>query len=160
MTVLRNFGRYVNGNPLREFVFGFCLVFGLIWGAYGAYKVAEDLYYRTATADNFFDYKSVEFVKQEDTALIFASTRVSKASYPVLWNDILKCGDGTTYRFYSSQGSRDNEPKVFVDYRTVTWDYVEPFPRGKVCKLESQITMDVRGYGKSQEVVSKPFRVK
>jgi len=150
----------IQGSPIAEFVFGFGIVLGTIWLAFGAFNVAEGAWYRSRPASDFFNYESVEYVKTDGNTLVFASNRIIKRSSPIDWNDVLFCDDGEEYHFYSNQESGSDNPKLALDYRTVTWNYTEPIPMGRSCYLESQITMTVKGYPKKQVITGDNFKLK
>lgn len=108
----------------------------------------------------FFEYKSVEFVKRDGDMLVFESNSIVRRSYPTLWNDILRCEDDTEFKFSSVQNTTSAAPKVRTEFKAIRWDYSEPFPIGKTCYLESTIKMDVDGIVKTQKLDSKPFKIK
>lgn len=132
---------FIQGTPLLEFALGFVIVLGAIWGGYGAFTVAKDIYYASRPYTDFFNYRSVSYIERDGESLVFASTRIVKRADPIVWVDVLFCDNGRSYRFYSSQPSESNEPKLATEYRTVEWGYNSPFPIGRTCYLESQVTM-------------------
>lgn len=158
MRILNRIGKSINGNPLREWLFGFFLIFGGIWLSFAVFNQIEDMYYRTTPASRYFNYRSVEYVRRDGDSLVFASDRVVQSESPMVWNDVLECGNSKyELRYTSNQETKDITPKAFTEYRKVQWDYTKPFPVGRTCVLTSQITMTVHGFAKSQDVVSKPF---
>ena len=102
-------------------------------------------------------YKKTEFVRIDGKSLVFKSTSKIKQSYPILWNDILRCKDGSEYRFTSVQNATATSPTVKTTFKTTNWDYNEPFPLGKTCYLKSTIMMDVEGVLKRQIIQTEDF---
>lgn len=120
-----------------------------------------DIYLYLSPRTNFFDYQKVAYVKhdQDQDTLIFTSTSVIKQSYPIKWNDILRCSDGEDYHFTSSLDNSEAKPVTRQEYRTLPWNYNEPFPVGQTCYLESTITMNVEGHDKTQVYIGEKFKV-
>ena len=145
--------------PVLQFLLGFVLVLGIIWGSFGIYTLGVNFYYKTQPRENFFDYQKVEYVKRDGNSLVFASTRIVKHQARIAWNDILHCNNGERYTFFSNYETSTNLEKLATDYKTVEWDYQKPFPVGRECYLESQITMTVHGNPKTQRVESEKFTI-
>ena len=110
-----------------------------------------------APTTEYFEYKKTEFVRVDGKSLVFKSTSKIKQSYPMLWNDILRCKDGSEYRFTSVQNATATSPTVKTTFKTTNWDYNEPFPLGKTCYLKSTIMMDVEGVLKRQIIQTEDF---
>lgn len=136
------------------------IVSALLVGSLDFFKNKYDRYILdNAPTSEFFEYKSVEFVKRDGDILVFESNSIVRRSYPTLWNDILRCKDGSEYKFTSVQNTSSSAPKLRSEFKAIRWDYSEPFPIGKTCYLDSTIRMDVDGIVKSQQVESKPFDI-
>lgn len=151
---------FIKRSSVNKYLVGFftILIAGIILQA--SYVRIDRLFIDLAPESKYFEYLSVEFVEKDENALIFASTSVIKESYPIFWNDILRCQDGKDYRFFSVQNSNSTAPEKRVQFREVYWNYNEPFPIGRTCILESTITMDIKGITKTSKIISNPFTVK
>lgn len=151
---------FIQGSPLLEFALGFVIVLVGIWGSYGAFTVAKDIYYASRPYTDFFNYRSVSYIERDGDSLVFASTRIVKRADPMVYIDVLFCDNGRSYTFYSSQPTETSEPRLSTELRTVEWSYNSPFPIGRTCYLESQVTMTVEGKPKEQIIKSDEFIIK
>lgn len=153
----------LNGSVVFRNVVGAFIGFLFMTGTYllvtTTIDVISDQVVEATPRNAYFDYKEVEFVEREADSLIFASTSVFNQQYPVYWNDVLRCQNGKEYSFYSVQNTSSDQPNTRQDYRTIKWNYNEPFPEGKTCTLESTITMDVNGHSKRQKINSEAFLI-
>lgn len=125
------------------------------------FSSAISIYQGLQPREAFFDYQNIEYVKRDAAkkALIFKSTSIIYQSYPIWWDDILRCLDGEEYHFVSSQNTNDAKPSTRSDYRTLPWDYSKEFPTGQTCYLESTITMKVGDHDKVQVFIGDEFKV-
>jgi hypothetical protein len=142
----------------KHFLIGFPIVFALLLGAQFGYERLDRLIIDLRPATSYFEYKSIEFVSvEDDKSLVFASTSLYKVSYPTFWNDILRCSDGTTFRFYSVQDTSAASLAPRLEYRKTEWNYNQPFPYGRTCYLDSTVSMSVKGIIKKQKITSPEF---
>jgi hypothetical protein len=152
--------RGIAGKPRYEWILGFIILFVMMLLTKTTVTLIEDLIVRVSPRSSYFDYQKIEYVKHDNSSLIFASTSIFKQSYPTEWNDIIRCNDGEQYSFYSNQDTKSASLVVRTDYRKVEWNYNKPFPLGKNCYLESTITMTVHGHAKVQKIFSDKFKIK
>lgn len=148
-------------RPTLQMLFGFVLVLSILVLGNTIFKIGEDYYNKQLARTEYFDIKSVEYVKHEGDSLVFLNTAIIKRSLPMTMNDILRCEDGSHYVFYSNQNRSDATPEISDRYQSLEWNYNEPFPTGKKCYLEKTIVMTAPGgHPKSQQIKSSEFVVK
>ena len=68
----------------------------LVWSISYLQEKLHRLNIDNAPTTEYFEYKKTEFVRVDGKSLVFKSTSKIKQSYPIFWNDILRCATMTS----------------------------------------------------------------